>query len=248
MNNSIETPMTQPILKKSATLICQITHKHLPLSEVTPLSLVRPGIAKLIRNHYPKISMDGYISNTVLQQLRKEYIETVFKTEQGDLSKLDKEVVRSLVAHESIVKRVSQNEGKLTLGQRVADKVASFGGSWTFIGIFFFVLFAWIAVNTIVLYSKPFDAYPFLLLNICLSCLAAIQAPIIMMSQNRKEDKDRKRAENDYKINLKAELEIRHLHEKIDNLTRHQWQRLLEIQQLQMDLMEERSEKKNRRR
>jgi uncharacterized membrane protein len=115
--------------------------------------------------------------------------------------------------------------------------VAEFGGSWTFILSFFFVLLLWIGVNAALL-ARPFDPYPFILLNLVLSCLAAIQAPIIMMSQNRQEDKDRMRSENDYRTNLKAELEIRHLHEKMDYLVLHQWQRLLEIQELQLELME----------
>jgi uncharacterized membrane protein len=130
-------------------------------------------------------------------------------------------------------------EQQLTFGERLADKIAEFGGSWRFIIIFFVILSLWIAINSLTLILKPFDPYPFILLNLILSCLASIQAPIIMMSQNRQEDKDRLRAEHDYRINLKAELEIRHLHEKIDHLLMNQWQRLLEIQEIQMELMEE---------
>jgi len=128
---------------------------------------------------------------------------------------------------------------KLTLGERLADKVAEFGGSWRFIITFFIVMVMWIIMNSVLLLRKPFDPYPFILLNLVLSCLAAIQAPIIMMSQNRQEAKDRLRSEQDYRVNLKAELEIRYLHEKIDHLLAQQWQRLVEIQQIQMDLMEE---------
>jgi uncharacterized membrane protein len=130
-------------------------------------------------------------------------------------------------------------EQQLTFGERLADKIAEFGGSWRFIIIFFVILSLWIAINSLTLILKPFDPYPFILLNLILSCLASIQAPIIMMNQNRQEDKDRLRAEHDYRINLKAELEIRHLHEKIDHLLMNQWQRLLEIQEIQMELMEE---------
>lgn len=133
-------------------------------------------------------------------------------------------------------------EGKLTLGQRVADKVAVFGGSWKFIVTFMCILGLWIIVNSIVLIWKPFDPYPFILLNLILSCIAAIQAPVIMMSQNRQEAKDRLRAQHDYQVNLKAELEIRHLHEKVDHLIFKQWQRLLEIQEIQTELMEELAE------
>jgi len=101
------------------------------------------------------------------------------------------------------------------------------------------VLAAWIGINSVATLRGPFDPYPYILLNLILSCLAAIQAPIIMMSQNRIEARDRLRSENDYQVNLKAELEIRHLHEKLDVLLKHQWQKLLEIQQIQMDFMKE---------
>jgi len=123
-------------------------------------------------------------------------------------------------------------ESELIIGQKLADRIATFGGSWTFIIIFFSFLLVWMCINIWVLATKPFDPYPFILFNLILSCLAAIQAPIIMMSQNRKEQKDRSRSEYNYKVNLKAELEIRLLHEKIDHLMIHQNQRLLEIQEL----------------
>ena len=128
---------------------------------------------------------------------------------------------------------------KLTLGEALADRIATFGGSWRFIIVFGSVLLVWILINTIALAAKPFDPYPFILLNLILSCLAAIQAPVIMMSQNRQETKDRLRSENDYRVNLKAELEIRHLHEKVDHLLSRQWERLAEIQQIQIELLSE---------
>ena len=127
----------------------------------------------------------------------------------------------------------------VTLGESVADKVASFGGSWRFIIIFFIILLVWIVMNSIVLLFKPFDVYPFILLNLILSCLAAIQAPIIMMSQNRQETKDRRRSENDYKINLKSEIEIRTLHEKVDHLLLDQWSKMMRIQEMQIEILEE---------
>jgi len=231
--------------KKEQTVLCQITNRHVNISDATPLAIVRPGILEIIKRKYPKINMHGYISREALKDYRKEYIEDMLAKERGDLSKLDKEVIKSMVHHETLTKNVNtQFDKKITTGDRIADKVAEFGGSWKFIGIFGFVILLWIIVNTIILMNRPFDAYPFLLLNIMLSCLAAIQAPVIMMSQNRKEAKDRLRAENDYKVNLKAELEIRILHEKMDNLIQNQWKRLLEIQELQLDMMEEKSSKK----
>ena len=130
-------------------------------------------------------------------------------------------------------------ESSLTLGERLADGLAKFGGSWTFIGIFMAMMVIWMGINSFVLIEKPFDPFPFILLNLVLSCLAALQAPVIMMSQNRQEAKDRLRAEHDYEINLKAEIEIRKLHERMDHLLMHQWQHLMDIQQLQVHMMEE---------
>lgn len=134
----------------------------------------------------------------------------------------------------------------LTLGQRVADKVALFGGSWTFIISFFLFITIWIVSNVFFLNQKTFDPYPFILLNLILSCIAAVQAPIIMMSQNRQEEKDRIRAKKDYKINLKAEMEIRKLNEKVDQLMIQQHEKIMEIQQVQIDLLKQIIEKEKK--
>ena len=151
-------------------------------------------------------------------------------------------MLRSLKAEQELISENlnAEFERRRTLGERVADKMAEFGGSWVFISIFAAILFVWIVLNSINLLTRPFDPYPYILLNLVLSCLAAIQAPIIMMSQNRQESRDRLRAENDYRVNLKAELEIRHIIAKLDQLVTHQWQRLLEIQRLQLELLEQR--------
>ncbi len=149
-------------------------------------------------------------------------------------------MVESLARHETLAQDVeAQFQKKLSLGERLADRIADFGGSWTFILLFGGVILVWVLINTIFLLGRPFDPYPFILLNLFLSCLAAVQAPVIMMSQNRQEARDRLRSENDYRVNLKAELEIRHLHEKLDHLLQHQWERLMEIQQIQIELMNE---------
>lgn len=126
-----------------------------------------------------------------------------------------------------------------TLGQRAADAVASFGGSWTFVGLFAAVMVGWIGLNAVLLWRQgsTFDPYPFILLNLFLSMLAAIQAPVILMSQNRQAQKDRISAEHDYEVNLKAELEIMLLHDKIDQLRESQWQALLATQQEQLKLL-----------
>jgi uncharacterized membrane protein len=160
--------------------------------------------------------------------------------EKGELSGLEESVLRSLKDHDLMATDVHEDfEDRLTLGQRMADRIATFGGSWTFLLSFFGFLLIWIGINSYVLLMRPFDPFPFILLNLILSCLAAIQAPVIMMSQNRQEAKDRVRAEHDYQINLKAELEIRHLHEKMDHLLVQQWERLVEIQQVQIELLEQ---------
>jgi uncharacterized membrane protein len=137
-------------------------------------------------------------------------------------------------------------EGRRTFGERLADRFASFGGSWSFILLFLTALLLWTVVNTTLPEPTRFDPYPFILLNLVLSCLAALQAPVIMMSQKRQEAKDRLRSQNDYRVNLKAELEIRHLHEKIDHLISRQWQRLAEIQQLQIEIMQDMAHSRGR--
>jgi uncharacterized membrane protein len=165
---------------------------------------------------------------------------SLISQEKGELEDLDQDVMTAIRNNSLLSENIeTQIEGKLTAGQRLADNIASFGGSWTFIVIFFAFILTWMAINIYILATKPFDPYPFILLNLILSCIAAIQAPIIMMSQNRQEQKDRQRSEQDYKVNLKAELEIKLLSEKIDHLIVHQNKKLLEIQELQTDYLED---------
>ncbi len=169
-----------------------------------------------------------------------QYVQGLLKSEQGEVSSLQYEVIQSLQEHELITKDTeSEFDQNWTLGERLADKIATFGGSWAFLICFTLFLAGWILVNTVIMINRPADPYPFILLNLILSCLAAVQAPIIMMSQNRQEAKDRLRSQNDYQVNLKAELEIRHLHEKLDHLLMHQWDRLAKIQEIQLDLLTE---------
>jgi len=225
---------------KNSIIRCQICGEEKNLDEILPAGLVRKSIVETIRKKIPKWSSEGYICYEDLNKFRIEHVQDVLETERGELSHLDKEVVRSLRQHDVLAKNVnSEFEKGFTFGQKLADSVTLFVGSWTFIIIFFIILFAWIGVNIIIIIWKPFDPYPFILLNLVLSCIAAVQAPIIMMSQNRQSEKDRVRGEHDYKTDLKAELEIRHINSKIDQLMSHQWQRLLEIQRIQMELMQE---------
>jgi uncharacterized membrane protein len=207
---------------------------------LSPAAVVRPAVAQIVLKETGAWDERGWICIDDLQQFRHRYVEDLLRAEKGELTELEREVVESLQAHEILTSLPdAQFEADLTLGQRLADKIAAFGGSWTFLSLFGVVLLVWMIVNTFVLATRPFDPYPFILLNLVLSCLAAIQAPVIMMSQNRQAARDRSHAAHDYQINLKAELEIRHLHQKVDHLLSHQWERLVEIQEIQMELMDE---------
>lgn len=169
-----------------------------------------------------------------------EISEKHFRKKYAQLGEREKKVAHHLAERIHISRNVSQDiSEKMTFGQRLADKVAGFGGSWTFISIFAAVLVIWILLNSFILitYNKSFDSYPYILLNLFLSMLAAIQAPIILMSQNRQAYKDRLSAEHDYEVNLKAEIEIMALHEKIDLLRDKQWSELISIQQEQLKLL-----------
>src|SRR5437762_11802162 len=224
----------------TAPLVCQICKKPKSPHSGMIAELIRPSLLEFIQKKLPDLDTKGFICLDDLGEFRKYYIKEVLEDEIGELSALDQEVIESLQQHEILSSDISkQFERKLTFGERLSDHIAEFGGSWKFLISFGAVLVVWIAINGVILVTHAFDPYPFILLNLILSCLAAVQAPIIMMSQNRAEARDRLRAENDYKGNLKAELEIRHLHEKIDHLLRRQYNRLFEIQQIQIELLEE---------
>lgn len=166
-------------------------------------------------------------------------IHELIRQDREILTELEHQVADAIEREQLVAENLSEPQEARTRGEAIADKVASFGGSWTFIGSFGLVLVLWIITNAVLLRTHPFDPFPFILLNLILSCLAAIQAPVIMMSQNRQESRDRERAKNDYKVNLKAEVEVRMLHEKIDHLLISQMQRLMEIQEYQVKLLEE---------
>ena len=225
---------------QSKNRVCNICGKTKATSMMMPAELIRSALAEQIRTSYPDWKLEGYICLGDLNRFRMKYIQNVLESEKGELTALDHEVLESLRRHETLSSNVDAEFDKdLALGEKMADGLATFGGSWSFLIIFAAILFIWIAINSFLLLKKPFDPYPFILLNLVLSCLAAIQAPVIMMSQNRQEAKDRLRSQHDYQVNLKAELEIRHLNEKIDHLLSHQWERLVEIQQIQIDLLSE---------
>lgn len=163
-----------------------------------------------------------------------------FAREWEKLSEMERKIVESFLKKEPISRNVMEKlDDDRTFGQKVADLVAAFGGSWTFIGLFGLVLLTWVVINSVMLADSGFDPYPYILLNLFLSMIAAIQAPIIMMSQNRQAARDRADAAHDYEVNLKAELEIRHIHEKLDELRETKWAELVLMQQEQIRLLQQ---------
>jgi uncharacterized membrane protein len=223
---------------QNAQRTCAVCGKHLSVREAVPGAAVRPPIAERILRDHPGWSAEASICQTDLSRYRADYVESLLESERGEVTSLEREVLSSLREHELLATNVdAEFEKEWTLGERLADRLATFGGSWTFLVCFGVFLVIWILMNSAVLYWRPIDPYPFILLNLMLSCIAAIQAPVIMMSQNRQEAKDRLRSQHDYQVNLKAELEIRQLHEKLDHLLSHQWERLVEIQQIQLEML-----------
>jgi uncharacterized membrane protein len=231
-------------MSEASGTTCGICHQTKDPDELLPGRAVRPAIAELIRRDHPDWTPEMDICRDDLNRYRAEYVQAALEDEKGELSAIETEVVNSLREGEILSRNIDREfEKERTFGERLADRLATFGGSWKFIVIFVSFLALWIVANAVFLASRRIDPYPFILLNLFLSCLAALQAPVIMMSQNRQEAKDRLRARNDYQINLKAEIEIRSLHEKVDHLIFKQSQRLLEIQEIQTELMKELSEK-----
>ncbi len=218
---------------------CQVCGTEHP-GVLRSAAIVRHVLADLIRRETGKWDEAGWICVDDLQKYQHRYVEEVLKAEKGELTQLEQEVLESLQKQETLSVNADEEFGAgLSFGQRLADRIAEFGGSWTFLILFGLVVLGWMLLNSYVLTVRPFDPYPYILLNLYLSCLAAIQAPVIMMSQNRQEARDRLRAVRDYQVNLKAELEIRHLHQKLDHLLSHQWERLVDIQEVQMELINE---------
>jgi len=220
--------------------VSPISKQEIPRGEEIKGQDLREGIFNLIQSQFPAFTKEDYISNSELNTYRRLYLTSLIIEERGELAAIDLEVMDAIKNNSILSENIREKKvGKLTFGQKLADQVASFGGSWFFIISFFSFILGWIILNAWLLGSRPYDPFPFILLNLILSCLAAIQAPIIMMSQNRQEQKDRKRSEQDYKINLKAELEIKILSEKIDHLLVHHNKKLLEIQEVQTDYLED---------
>ena len=224
-------------MKKESTFKSAISGIEYADTEKVSCKIISKSIYELMKEEHPKLKERDFIASKELNLYREKYIANYLTKGIGELSVLESKVMSSFNENQLIVNKLEDEPSGITFGQKIADKVASFGGSWTFIIAFGIFILIWIASNIYLLANKGFDPYPFILLNLILSCLAALQAPVIMMSQNRQEEKDRERAKNDYMINLKSELEIRMLHEKLDHLMLHQQQELIEIQKVQIEMM-----------
>lgn len=222
------------------TFRSDLSNKEFPISDKILGKSVNQSILSLVKKDHPQFTRDKYLSLSELNDYRKKYIESFFSKKIGKLTTLEKTVLESLENQTTLTDKLDSNEKQpLTFGQKIADHVASFGGSWTFIISFGIFLLLWILLNLYWLANKGFDPYPFILLNLILSTLAAIQAPVIMMSQNRQEEKDRDRSKKDYMVNLKAELEIKMLHEKIDHLITSEQQEALETHKIQVEMLDD---------
>ncbi len=226
-------------MKEIVKIKCEICRELFREDELITGHGIRHEVENLIKSDYPEWNDANRICKTDFNKYRIKYITGLIEEEKGSIEVLEDAVIKSINDNELITSNTSIPNEPLKIGDRISDKVASFGGSWKFIITFSIIIVAWIAVNSLVLLLRPFDPFPFILLNLILSCVAAMQAPIIMMSQNRQEKKDRIRSENDYKINLKSEIEIRTLHEKVDHLLLDQWSKMMRIQEFQLEILEE---------
>ncbi|MEO8962156.1 MAG: DUF1003 domain-containing protein [Ginsengibacter sp.] len=219
--------------------ISDISGHKFPVSERMAGKLLRAGLLNEIRKEHPSFNDDAYCSISELNHYRQLYVRNLLSKEIGTITELEQTVLDNINHNHLISDEASEIKNPVTMGQRWADRIAIFGGSWKFLGIFGLFLLVWMLLNIFLLRDKGFDPYPFILLNLILSCIAAVQAPVIMMSQNRLEEKDRERAKNDYMVNLKSELEVRMLHEKIDQLLIAQEENLIEMQRAQINQMHE---------
>jgi len=214
-----------------------------PAHHGVPLAAVRSGVAATLSVSDGRRDDDARICPNCYARARLTYLTERFEQERKELTELEREVLRKAAMHETIAAHIDDEVARTTTrGQRVADAVARVGGSWPFVIGFVLLLCVWMAVNTWALRHAAFDPYPYILLNLVLSCIAALQAPIIMMSQNRSQARDRAQANQDYRVNLKAELEILGLHEKLDHLLHTRWENLMEMQETQLELLRSLSE------
>lgn len=227
----------------SAFSACDVCGKSVPTAELTPRRVLHGGVRSALRAN-PDLSTGGNqnlgVCSACVRQARHTYLASRLVAERGELSALEGEIARKAADHAAIAVHIEASFTRdATRGQRIADAVARIGGSWGFVIPFCAAIAFWIALNTWLLHRDAFDPFPYILLNLALSCVAALQAPIIMMSQNRVSARDRLQADEDFRINLKAELEIASLHEKLDHLLHTRWENLLQVQEEQVALLRE---------
>ena len=225
-------------MTKDERLVDAIDHKSYLLEEGIFLSDLDKRLQKLLLQHHPQLTEQSFISHKNLAQFRLMFLQEIVK-KANKKNDYVRETVYEVSKNQDYMPLDLQEEwdSKITFGQRIADDVARFGGSWTFIICFVALMVLWMAFNIIKPFGWAFDAYPFILLNLALSTLAAIQAPLIMMSQNRASDYDRLQAKNDYNVNKKSEEGVRLLHAKLDHLVHQDQSDLLEIQKLQAEML-----------
>ena len=220
-----------PATRASSKLPCSLCQTHVDRRKLVSPQKMENQLLEIIKHERPEWDGTHGICRDCVEQYRAKKFLNYLETEYRKISDMEQALVSKVARRGRVSRLVDQEfEAHMTLGQRVADRVAQFGGSWPFIFIFGGVLIGWMVVNSIVLARRPFDPYPYILLNLALSALAAIQAPVIMMSQNRQAEKDRLQAHQDYEINLMAEFEIRDLYDKLDALRYKQWHELWHIQ------------------
>lgn len=220
-------------------IICKENHNT---SNGSLVKNINKDLLAIIKKDYPDLAPEAFICFNDILNYRLLNIEKQLKKENLKAKSIDHDILKSIHDDKFISRKIEEDDkdnSNTTIGQRVADGIAKFGGSWIFIFTFMAIILFWIIINSIAIIDKHFDPYPFILLNLVLSCLAAIQAPVIMMSQNRQEERDRKQSKNDYKVNLKSEVEVRLLHEKMNHLIYDQMKHLQEVQDIQISLLNE---------
>jgi uncharacterized membrane protein len=218
---------------------CGICGRLTSSQEAGRFSAFREPIARaLAARAGHALDADAVVCRPCASAAQQAYLSARLEAERGELSALEQDITRKAAEHAAVAVHIDELFAqKTSRGQRVADTVARVGGSWAFVLSFMGVLLMWMAINTWALGRSAFDPYPYILLNLVLSCVAALQAPIIMMSQNRTSKRDRMQADQDFRVNLKAELEVASLHDKLDHLLHTRWENLLEVQEEQIDLL-----------
>lgn len=217
---------------------CIVDQKPFEINEGVFLSDLESLTRNLIKKDYPDAKNESFICSHHLLKYQLLRVDRLINSDQKQTDKINRRLTKALKNMDYDVVDVNSIVNKhLTIGQKVSDNIARFGGSWTFIFIFIGVLLTWMIINGFALFGAHFDRFPFILLNLVLSCISAIQAPIIMMSQNRSADRDRLDSENAYHVNLKSENELRILHAKLDNLMQNQLPHSLEIQKIEIEIL-----------